>query len=83
MQGDVCRQLETDMDIIGHIQFASVPDRGAPDNGEINYAYIFEHIKSLGYRQPIGAEYKPTGGRYQCLSWLAGGVPRKTSRTPK
>ena len=72
MQGDICRQLETDMDIIGHIQFASVPDRGAPYNGEINYAYIFEHIKSLGYRQPVGAEYKPAGGDTNAsLGWLA------------
>jgi len=72
MQGDLCRQLEADMDIIGHIQFASVPDRGAPDNGEVNYQYVFDHIKSLGYGQPLGAEYKPAGGDTDAsLGWLA------------
>jgi len=71
MQGDLCRQLEADMDIIGHIQFASVPDRGAPDNGEIYYPYVFDHIKSLGYASPLGAEYKPANGDTDAsLGWL-------------
>ncbi len=71
MQGDLCRQLSADMDIIGHIQFASVPDRGAPDSGELCYRYIFEHIKSLGYDRPLGAEYKPANGDTDAsLGWL-------------
>jgi len=57
--------------VIGHIQFASVPDRGPPDGGEINYPYLFDVISSLGYHAPLGAEYKPKGPTDQTLSWLA------------
>ena len=59
------------MDAIGHIQFASVPSRGAPDGGEVNYQHIFSHIASLGYEAPLGPEYRPEGGDSDAsLSWL-------------
>ena len=72
LHGDVTRQLEKAFDIIGHIQFASVPDRGAPDKGELNYQHIFATIKALGYQAPLGAEYKPAGGDTNAsLGWLS------------
>ena len=72
LHGDVTRQLEKALDIIGHIQFASVPDRGAPDTGELNYQHIFSAIKALGYKAPLGAEYKPADGDTDAsLGWLA------------
>ena len=72
LHGDITRQLENTLDIIGHIQFASVPDRGAPDKGELNYQHIFATIKALGHQGPLGAEYKPAGGDTNAsLGWLA------------
>ena len=72
LHGDITRQLENALDMIGHIQFASVPDRGAPDKGELNYQHIFATIKALGYQRPLGAEYKPAGGDTNAsLGWLA------------
>ena len=72
LHGDLSRQIENALDIIGHIQFASVPDRGAPDKGELNYQHIFATVKSLGYEAPLGAEYKPAGGDTDAsLGWLA------------
>ena len=72
LHGDVTRQLEKALDIIGHIQFASVPDRGAPDKGELSYPHIFSVIKALGYEAPLGAEYKPANGdTNSSLGWLA------------
>lgn len=71
-EGDLTHRLKDLLPIIGHIQFASVPDRGAPDHGEINYPYIFEAISSLGFHEPIGAEYKPKGPTDKTLTWLAG-----------
>lgn len=72
MEGDLSHRLKDLMPIIGHIQFASVPDRGAPDEGEINYQYIFEAISRLGFHGPLGAEYKPKGPTEKTLTWLPG-----------
>lgn len=72
LHGDVTRQLSSMFDEIGHIQFASVPDRGAPDAGELSYSHLFRHISALGYDKPLGAEYKPAGGDTDAsLTWLS------------
>lgn len=71
MEGDLTHKLTQLQDHIGHIQFASVPDRGAPDHGEVNFDHIFGVIKELGYSLPLGAEYKPLGATDASLHWLA------------
>jgi len=71
MEGDLTNRLKRLLPQIGHIQFASVPDRGAPDHGEISYADIFAAIADLGYDHPLGAEYKPTGDTDASLGWMA------------
>ncbi|MBU2936720.1 MULTISPECIES: hydroxypyruvate isomerase family protein [Pacificibacter] len=70
MEGDIGHRLEAMLPLIGHIQFASVPDRGAPDHGELNYAHVFQVIRDLGYIAPLGAEYKPNGDTDASLSWM-------------
>ena len=70
MEGDVIRLLQLLLPVIGHIQIASVPDRGPPDHGEVDYAGVFELLKRLEYGDPIGAEYKPTGLTGLSLDWL-------------
>jgi 2-dehydrotetronate isomerase len=71
MQGDLARHLSDLMPVIGHVQIAAVPDRGEPDQGEIDYRWLLDHIAKLGYREPIGAEYKPRNGTEAGLGWLA------------
>ena len=72
LHGDLTRALSRSLSAIGHIQFASVPARGAPDGGEVDYQHIFAHIASLGYHAPLGAEYRPEGGDSEAsLGWLA------------
>jgi 2-dehydrotetronate isomerase len=71
MEGDVTRRLESLLPFIGHIQIASVPDRSAPDHGELDYAYVLSRIAELGWASPIGAEYLPGGGVQPDVSWLA------------
>ncbi|MGC3938324.1 hydroxypyruvate isomerase family protein [Roseobacter sp. EG26] len=71
MEGDLSHRLADLMPLIGHIQIASVPDRGAPDHGEVNYAHIFRVLSDLGYGAPLGAEYKPGGPTAQTLGWMA------------
>lgn len=70
MEGDLTHRLAALMPRIGHIQFASVPDRGPPDQGELNFAHIFAVIDRLGYAAPLGAEYKPGGQTDDSLGWM-------------
>ena len=70
MEGNLTHRLEKLLPHIGHIQFASVPDRGTPDHGEINYDYVFKVISELDYDHPIGAEYKPKCPTDQSLEWM-------------
>ena len=70
-EGDVMTRLRVMLPIIGHIQFASVPDRGAPDHGEIDYRTVFAEIEALGWSKPLGAEYKPLGETGETLNWMS------------
>ncbi len=69
-EGDLSTRLADLLPIIGHIQFASVPDRGAPDHGEVDYAHVFAAIDALGWNTPLGAEYKPGGDTDATLGWM-------------
>ncbi|MEM7470025.1 MAG: TIM barrel protein [Pseudomonadota bacterium] len=71
MGGDLTRSLDLYRTIIGHIQFASVPARAEPDQGEVNYAHVFEHLSRTGYDAPLGAEYKPATTTDAGLGWMA------------
>ncbi len=69
-EGDVVTRLKHHLPIIGHIQFASIPDRVEPDFGELDYAYVFAAIADLGWVRPLGAEYKPSGPVEDTLGWF-------------
>lgn len=69
--GDLSRRLARLLPLIGHVQFASVPDRGPPDEGEVNYPHLFELLGDLGWTTPLGAEYRPPGLTEDSLGWLA------------
>ncbi|MBJ3764055.1 TIM barrel protein [Maribius pontilimi] len=71
MQGDLTHRLTDLLPLIGHIQIAAVPDRGAPDHGEIHYPHIFAHLDALGWQTPLGAEYKDPRPTDDTLGWLA------------
>ena len=49
MEGDLARTVERLLGRIGHIQLADVPDRHEPGTGEINYAFLLEHLDRVGY----------------------------------
>ena len=71
LEGDLTRRLSANLDIIGHIQFAGVPGRGRPDQGDVNYQHIFTHLADLGYATPLGAEYRPEKGDTDAsLGWM-------------
>ncbi len=69
MGGDLATRIEAHLPATGHIQIANPPNRNEPDSGEVNYAYVFELIDSLGYGGWIGCEYKPRAGTVEGLGW--------------
>jgi len=69
-EGDVVTRFKALQPLIGHVQFASVPTRGAPNQGEINYAHVFREIDAAGWVSPLGAEYKPEGPTDATLGWM-------------
>lgn len=69
-EGQVTARFAALLPMIGHVQFASVPDRGAPDGGEVDYKAVFAEIARLGWDKPLGAEYKPNGPTDATLGWL-------------
>ena len=71
MEGDVTQRFEALLPLIGHVQIASVPDRGEPDHGELDYGYVLQRIAKLGWAHPIGVEYLPENSADPDMSWLA------------
>ena len=67
--GDIARQYKKFAPLIRHIQIANPPNRYEPDNGEINYLYIFDLLEAEGYNGWIGCEYKPSSGTRKTLGW--------------
>lgn len=70
MEGDLLRRMEKHWPQIGHFQFASVPTRNEPDQGEIHYAAIFAAIAQRGWTGFAGAEYRPAARTQDGLGWL-------------
>lgn len=70
VDGNLSRLTDRLQDKIGHIQIASVPDRNEPNEGEINYTYLFNKLNKLGYKGFIGCEYKPKYDTNIGLDWL-------------
>jgi hydroxypyruvate isomerase len=54
-----------------HVQIASAPDRHEPDEGEINYPWLFNLLDEVGYDGWIGCEYIPRGNTVAGLGWFA------------
>ena len=54
----------------GHVQIAAAPSRHEPDEGEIDYGYIFKLFDEVGYQGYIGCEYNPRGDTKAGLGWF-------------
>lgn len=70
VEGDLAVKLRKYIKGIGHIQVASVPERHEPDDGEVNYPYLFRLLDELGYDGWVGCEYRPRGNTEAGLSWF-------------
>ena len=69
MEGNLARGIADNLDVIGHIQFSSVPGRHEPQYGEVNLAYLFDVCDHLGYDGWIGCEYRPMTTAAEGLGW--------------
>lgn len=64
MDGDVCRNIQTNIQWIAHFHTGGVPDRHElDDTQELNYRFIAKTIADLGYTGYIAHEFRPTPGR--------------------
>ena len=70
VEGDLTMNFRNNFSGIGHIQIASVPSRNEPDQGEVNYGYIFRLLDETGYAGWVGCEYRPRGNTEEGLIWL-------------
>ena len=70
VEGDLTVKLRRWLPHIGHVQIAGVPDRGEPDVGEVNYAWIFRLLDELHYEGWVGCEYRPAHGTTEGLAWF-------------
>lgn len=70
MEGDLMKTIERLGDKFCHIQIASVPERHEPDQGEVNYAWIFKKLAECHYPGWIGCEYRPEGNTQAGLTWF-------------
>ena len=57
MEGNICNTIKENIDLIGHIHGAGAPQRCELTVGELNYEYILQFIKDLGYEGTFGLEF--------------------------
>jgi len=69
-EGELAATMQKFLPRIAHIQIADNPGRNEPGTGEINFPFLFAHLRRIGYSGYIGAEYKPAAGTEAGLGWL-------------
>lgn len=57
-------------DVVGHVQYADSPGRGAPGTGTIDLAAFVEHIDRHGYSGYVGLEFGTRGATAAALGAL-------------
>ena len=70
MEGDVALAIAEFAALARHYQIDSPPDRGEPDDGVMNYRYLFKLIDETGFDGWVGGEYKPRGETVAGLKWV-------------
>lgn len=69
MEGNLAAGLCRHLDIIGHVQFSSLPGRNEPQYGEVNIHLLADYLDELGYAGWIGCEYAAKAGTIEGLGW--------------
>jgi hydroxypyruvate isomerase len=67
--GDVAVAIKEYAVLTRHYQIANPPDRGEPDEGDLNYRWLLQQIDASGYTGWVGCEYKPRRTTVEGLGW--------------
>ena len=73
--GETLRRFRDCVDVVGHVQIASVPERDEPTVGggvggeRLNYAALLPAMSEAGYGGPFGCEYVPRTTVEAGLGW--------------
>lgn len=70
LEGRLLETLRSNLEWIGHLQFADEPGRHEPGTGSIDFAALVEAAEVGGYRGSIGLEYVPQAAGAQALAWV-------------
>ena len=68
-QGSAITRFQDALNFVGHVQFASVPDRASPDHGDLDFDEVFK-VLGANWSGFCGAEYRPDGPTDASLQWL-------------
>lgn len=68
--GEPVREAATYIGLIGHVQYADCPGRGAPGTGELPIGAFSDSLEAAGYSGAIGLEYTPNGATVPTLGFL-------------
>ena len=68
-QGSAITKFQAVVNFVGHVQFASVPDRTSPDHGDLDFDEVFK-VLSTNWNGFCGAEYRPGGPTGASLQWM-------------
>jgi hydroxypyruvate isomerase len=68
-EGDLAHHTKSLFGRYPHVQIANVPGRHEPDQGEINFSYLFDRLDELGYAGWVGCEYRPKSATLAGLGW--------------
>lgn len=71
VDGNLSHLIKTYAGRYRHIQIASAPHRHEPDDGEINYPWLFNLLDEVGYDGWVGCEYFPRTTTEAGLGWFA------------
>ncbi len=67
---DPAAQIARHASLIGHVQYADEPGRGAPGTGSVRLDDVLAALTSAGYRGAVGMEYLPDGPTHATLGFL-------------
>jgi hydroxypyruvate isomerase len=62
--GDPCSEVGALVPIIGHVQYADCPGRGAPGTGRIDLRALVTALEDAGYSGAVGLELDPGDGTW-------------------
>jgi len=66
-EGNVVELLRKYHPYIGHIHVADVPGRHEPGTGELNYRFIAQVLRDVGYEGVVGMEAYPLADSHQAM----------------